>query len=87
MNPRDLVEYEEAKLRRELAREEESNRVYAERCPGARETECYQRGPLPPSSFYTTREFLRYHIDREHARFNPARCSTLLGSGGLRRKP
>jgi hypothetical protein len=64
VSTRDLVEFNEAQLWREL------------RC-----------GRLSPSSFYTTREFLRRRTDREHAGFNPARYSTLLGSGGVRRKP
>jgi hypothetical protein len=70
----DLVAFEDAELRRQLEREEASNRDYAVRCPGVRETECYRRRPLPPSSFYTSRDYLRYRIDREHARFDPTRC-------------
>ncbi len=87
MSPRDLVAFEDAQLRRELQREEASNRDYAARCPGVRETECYRRGPLPPSSFYTTRDFLRYRISREHARYNPALCTTLPGGAACQRKP
>lgn len=74
MKSRDLVAQEEARLRAELRREEASNRVFASRCPGVKQTECYQRGPLPPSAFYTTADRLRQLISREHARFNPARC-------------
>ena len=76
MSPRNLVAFEEARLRRELHREEASNRAFAARCPGVRETDCYRRHPLPPSGFYTPRDYLRYRIDREHSRFNPARCAT-----------
>jgi hypothetical protein len=76
----DLVAFEEAQLRRELHREEASNRDYAARCRGARVTDCYKRGPLPSSSFYTTRDYLRYRINREHAKYNPARCSALPGT-------
>jgi hypothetical protein len=74
MRPRDLVALQETRLRQELAREEASNCAFAARCPGVRETECYRRGPLRPSSYYTTTEFLRACIKREHQRFNPARC-------------
>jgi hypothetical protein len=77
MRPRDLVAFEEARLRRELHREEASNRAFAARCPGVRETDCFGRQPVPRSSFYTAREFYRYRIAREHARFNPARCAAL----------
>jgi hypothetical protein len=80
MSPRDLVAFEETQRRAELRREQASNRDFAARCPGARETDCYRRGPLPPSAFYTTRQYLRYRIDREHARWNPARCSSLSGA-------
>jgi hypothetical protein len=73
----DLVAFEDAELRRQLEREEASNRDYAARCPGVRETDCYRRGPLPSSSFYTARDYLRYRIDRAHAKYNPARCSGL----------
>jgi hypothetical protein len=81
----DLVAFEDAQLRRELDREEASNRDYAARCPGARETECYERRPLPSSSFYTTRDYIRYRIDREHAKYNPARCGNRRNA--LHRKP
>jgi hypothetical protein len=80
VSPRDLVAYEDAQLRRQLAREEASNAAFARQCPGARVTECYQRGQLPPSSFYTTRDWLRYRIDREHTKFNFARCASVSGA-------
>ena len=80
----DPVAFEDAQLRAELHREEASNRAYAARCAGVRETDCYRKGPLPSSAFYTTRDYLRYRIDREHARFNAARCAALRGANRSR---
>jgi hypothetical protein len=80
MNTRDLLALKDAQLRRELAREQSSNRVFAARCPGVHETDCYRRGPLSQSSFYTTADWLRACITREHARFNPARCAAPRGA-------
>lgn len=74
MSGRNLVEQEEARLRAELERERESNRDFKRRCPGMTETNCYRQRPLRPSEFYTMREYLVASIEREHARFNPARC-------------
>lgn len=71
---RDLVEQEDARLRDELRRERDSNRDFEHRCPQVPETACYRRGPLRPSQFYTTRDYLVACIKREHARFNPAGC-------------
>ena len=85
MSPRDLVAFEEAQLRAELRREETSNRDFAARCPGVRETDCYRRAPLAPSAFYTTHQYLRYRIDREHARFNPARCPSVSSALNCKR--
>lgn len=79
MSASDFVEREEARLRAELARERASNRHYAERCPGMPETNCYRAGPLSPTRFYTTRDYLVACIKREHARFNPANCPTRRG--------
>ena len=73
---RSLVEQEEARLRDELRRERDSNQDFARRCPGTRETTCYSQPPRPRSEFYTMGDYVRYRIDREHARFNPARCPT-----------
>ena len=70
-----LVERAERRLAEELRREQESNRHFARRCPGVPETECYRRGPLPASRFYTVGDYQRYLIDREQARFNPGYCA------------
>lgn len=70
-----LADQEEGRLREELRREQASNRHYARRCPGMAETGCYRAPPKPPAEFFTVQDCLKYRIDREQARFNPARCS------------
>jgi hypothetical protein len=89
MKPHDLIAIEEAQLQRELANEREMNRAFARRCPGLQETECYRRDPPPAASFYTTSEALRWEIQRERARYNPARCALLRppGAGCARPHP
>ena len=76
MSPRDWAPLEEAHLRVTLAREQASNRAYAHRCPGVRETECYRRGLPPKSTFYTEADHLRARILHERAKYDPARCAS-----------
>jgi len=67
----DLVAMEERRLREQLCHERDMNRAYERRCPGARVTPEYQRGPCSPSSFYTEAGRLRHLIRLEFAKFNP----------------
>jgi hypothetical protein len=77
--PSSAVAFQEQHLRETLRRERESNRVFRRHCPGIHETRCYQASARPTSSFYTTAEYLRHQIAREHARFNPrAPCPVRL---------
>jgi hypothetical protein len=71
VSPRDWATLEEAHLRLTLAREEASNRDYSRRCPGVRETPCYQRGLPPKSNYYTEAEYLRAQIDLESGPLQP----------------
>jgi len=80
----DLVAMEERRLREQLCHERDMNRAYERRCPGARVTPEYQRGPCSPSSFYTEAGRLRHLIRLEFAKFNPTirvdPCGTRRGS-------